>query len=216
LTLRYCNSCKKICDSQSTIAHESLFLCKTCKKQCTYFGKEAVSLSPEDILAKYDALNPFNPLHHFSGLTKDYQNDYPDIGVIECEEILKHHPSNPPALRYLSHYYWKLGINDKALDYMEKINQAQAISSEDIAHYLTLLLIKKQYAKISTIITSYTELLSPFIAANYQAIAHLGLNNVKKALEIFYQAYHLCENTDRQNKIKTIIRYLNTALEPSD
>ena len=95
---------------------------------------------------------------------------------------------------------------------MEKINQAQAITSEDITHYLTLLLIKKQYAKISTIITSYTELLSPFISAHYQAIAHLGLNNIKKALEAFYQAYHLCENTDRQKNIKTIIRYLNTPL----
>ncbi|MBH37630.1 hypothetical protein CL658_01195 [bacterium] len=213
MSLRYCLSCKKICDKQTTLVSTQVFQCHTCRKPLVYFGREEGSISIESVLADYDALNPYNPIADFKGIIKDYENPQIDMGVIECEEILKHDPDNQESLRYLSKHYWAKGSVEKSLFYMDKINQINSVISEDMGYYINLLIIQKRYQAIITLLSKYQDSIAKFLGYHYYAISYLGLNQFKEALNYFYQAYHSCDDMKRKKKIKKMIRYLSAILD---
>ncbi|RAP26273.1 hypothetical protein DID74_02310 [Candidatus Marinamargulisbacteria bacterium SCGC AG-333-B06] len=211
--MRYCLSCKKICDDSNILLAGKTYQCASCKNILIYFGREEASISVDSIIAKYDAFHPYKPREDFRGVSKDYDNPQADIGVIECEEILKHHPTNQESLRYLSKHYWAKGATKRALDYMNKLNQINAVLSEDILYYMNLLIIQKSYQNIMDFLIENKSIITAFLFHHYYAISYLGLNQFKEALEHFYQAYQQCDNVDRKKKIRKIIRYLSTILD---
>ena len=213
MSLRYCLACKKICDEYLSLVTNDHYVCKRCKKPLVYFGKEHASISLETILAEYDALNPYNPLADFSGLIKDYENLQVDIGVLECEEILKYDPQHYESLRYLAKHFWAKREVKKSLSYMEKMTESQLKTADDVTHYINLLLSQKNYPKIIAILTQYQHLTSEFIFFHFNAVCLLGLNKLQESLGYFYQAYHVCKDEKRQQKIKKMIRYLSTILD---
>ena len=215
MSLRYCLACKKICDDFNALVNNESYQCPTCKKPLIYFGREQASISIESILTEYDALHPYNPVKDFQGVAKDYSNPQTNIGLIECEEILKHDPNNQEALRHLSKHFWAQGLIQKSLDYMNKLNQINSVISDDIIYYVSLLLIQKEYQSITNLVIKYQELITPFLLHHYLAVSYLGLNQFQDALTQFYQAYHSCDDEDRKKKIKKMIRYLNSILDKS-
>ena len=53
MALVFCTTCEKIIDDRSLIPKLKR-ICPRCRKKLVYFGREEVSLSPEEIIAEYD------------------------------------------------------------------------------------------------------------------------------------------------------------------
>ena len=70
MSLRYCLSCKKICDDSNILLAGKTYQCASCKNILIYFGREEASISVDSIIAKYDAFHPYKPREDFRGLSK--------------------------------------------------------------------------------------------------------------------------------------------------
>ena len=130
MALVFCTTCEKIIDDRSLIPKLKR-ICPRCRKKLVYFGREEVSLSPEEIIAEYDKTHQFDPVSDFTGKVETvYEKQSLDLDIIECEDSIKHEPNNIKARQYLAMRYYSQSKLEKAREYFHEILNIESGNTE--------------------------------------------------------------------------------------
>lgn len=127
-----------------------LLYCLQCQKGLIYLGRENATISPQSKLSEYDAEHMMRDyLAPFKGKTVNYPSYPIDHDVMECEELLRHNPSNTEALFHLGMVYKSRAKLDLATHYFKQIIKVDPDHID--AH--------RQLAHISMVQAKYTQAL---------------------------------------------------------
>ena len=210
MSTRYCTKCKKIFDDAASILYQNNYYCPTCEVSLIYFGRAKASLSDESVINSYDAMHPFDPVGDYHGIYKNYGSVEDNIGFLECEDIIKSDPTNKSALLYLAKYHWSKQRAKQTLYFLERSLLHHQFDEAEFMFYVRALIANKAFKQLLTSLKANKSICSAFFLKHHQAIACLGLGHFQKAAKFFYHSYHLTENKQRKEKLKGIIRLINS------
>lgn len=208
MTLRYCFKCSTTFDESKSLAVNKEYYCYSCKERLIYFGAEQWSLSSDELLASYDAEHVFDPVSDYVGVYKDYQTNTGDIRLLECDDILKHNPTNKEALVYLAKDAFSKGSPKRTIHLYNKIHYAD-LEKSDISFYTSFLFSQHEYKELIDFVSQDFLDILEFDKYHYLAIAYMGLHQFEDALQFFYKGYYLCEDGPRKQKLKMLIRRIS-------
>ena len=150
MKLLYCLQCQKGVYDRDALGDGVATYCPTCKKGLIYLGRENATISPQSKLSEYDAEHMMRDyLAPFKGKTVNYPSYPIDHDVMECEELLRHNPSNTEALFHLGMVYKSRAKLDLATHYFKQIIKVDPDHID--AH--------RQLAHISMVQAKYTQAL---------------------------------------------------------
>ena len=208
MALVFCTTCEKIIDDRSLIPKLKR-ICPRCRKKLVYFGREEVSLSPEEIIAEYDKTHQFDPVSDFTGKVETvYEKQSLDLDIIECEDSIKHEPNNIKARQYLAMRYYSQSKLEKAREYFHEILNIESGNTEANKGISDILICKKEYKEA----LSYLEMcnkqeVTSDIYENY-GIIYVHLKKVNRAITYFLKAYKHTKDKLKKSSLKKLVSQL--------
>jgi tetratricopeptide (TPR) repeat protein len=215
MRLYYCLKCARIVDRKFVVFRGEDPLCPTCRAGLTHFGREAVTLSPEEVLAKYDKNLPTHaPKDTFTGESKAYSAPDIDVHVLECEDTLRFHPNSEEALLYLGIFYKSQGKLELAYRYLIQLMEAVPTQVEACKHLTGLYLGEEAYDKAIALLKAFVKAdpSSVMVWENLSRI-HYRLGEFKQAVDYLVVAYEKEEDEERLANLYTVISSLFEMIE---
>ena len=217
MSLRYCKKCYAIFNEEESCAKGSQYFCLTCDSVLLYFGSESVSLSSDDVFFQYDLTHDANPVKAYTGYYyTDLSKQADSLSFIECEDVLKHDATNKEAMLYLGNYYLSVSDYKQSKYYFERYLESNSLSESLAKRYCDVLFALDEHQLVVGFLKTTTSFYSKFFIKHTLAVARLGLNQYKKALKYFYEAYMLCENSKKKTRIQAMISSITAYLEEQE
>ncbi|RAP37787.1 hypothetical protein DID80_03475 [Candidatus Marinamargulisbacteria bacterium SCGC AAA071-K20] len=208
MALVYCTKCELIVDDRSLLPKFKR-ICPKCNEKLFYFGKETVSLSPEDIINEYDKTHRYNPISDLTGKVETiHLRQSIDLDIIECEDSIKHDPENIEARLYLARLYLSRFDLPKSVGYFYEIIKINPDNAQANKGLSDVLICKREYKKALGFLKK--ALLKEASSEIYEnlGIVHVHLEKINKAISYFLKAYKIALSKTKKEDLKKLVSQL--------
>ena len=190
-------------------------LCKACRSPLVYFGKESAKLSSQEVLDRYDQMNPDDPILQLSGImSTNYFRPNVSLDRLECEELLAHNPKNIDALLHLGKLHLSEKLFLQAYRCFEKIVSVQPAHVSARQLMIGVLLHQEKWDQAMQLL----QVLQKIVPRNPMVYAHMGRVLMKQkqwlvALQHFYLAHSYAVSAAMKTQYQQVIQHITRVLE---